>query len=243
MFSNFENHNLSFLSQFSSLSFSLSHTGPSFTFTPFPLSFLPSQYFLARDLPLLLNWFSSLSSLLHIISLSNPSLYQSPKERQNIAETSILALATQSSAFSHSSPPLHYATDASTLASHLLPYSSTTFAVIANNNAFTVSLPPSRTLGILHGEAYAIAAASVLASHQSQQITIYSDHLNSVRLLSSHPSLVSLKNNPARSIYHWILDIWQSSPHKPILSHIRAHTSNSDIPSQLNRLADHLAST
>ena len=32
-------------------------------------------------------------------------------------------------------------------------------------------------------------------------------------------------------------------PHKPILSHVRAHTSSISVPSQLNRLADHLAST
>jgi hypothetical protein len=31
-------------------------------------------------------------------------------------------------------------------------------------------------------------------------------------------------------------------PNKPILSHVRAHTSSSTIPSQLNRLADYLAS-
>jgi hypothetical protein len=88
-----------------------------------------------------------------------------------------------------------------------------------------------------------ITAASILACLQPQQITVYSDHLNSIRLLFSDPSLLSLRNHPARSLYRWILNIWHSSPHKPILSHVRAHTSHNDIPSQLNRLADHLAST
>src|SRR5882762_5841250 len=77
---------------------------------------------------------------------------------------------------------------------------------IANGNAFTASLPPSRTMGILHGEAYALLAASILARLHPQQITIFSDHLNSICLLSSHPSLISLKNNPARSLYRWILN-------------------------------------
>jgi hypothetical protein len=89
-------------------------------------------------------------------------------------------------------------------------------------------------------EAYALVAASVLACFHPQQTTIYSDHLNSLRLLSSNPSLVSFKNNPARSLYRWILDIWQSSPQKLVLSHVRAHTSSQTIPSQLNHFVDYL---
>lgn len=134
------------------------------------------------------------------------------------------------------------ATDASTLTSATPPFSSTTFSVVANDHAFTASLPASRTSDILHGEADALVAAFVLARQSSHQITIYSDHLNSVRLLSSNPSLLSLKTNPARSLYRWILDIWRTMPQKPILTYVRAHTSSQSIPSQLNRLADYLAS-
>ena len=102
---------------------------------------------------------------------------------------------------------------------------------------FTASLPNNRTTGILHGEAYPIAAASILARLSPQSITIYSDHLNSIRLLTSHPSALSLKNNPALSLYRWILNIWDSMPRPPLLSHVRAHTSSLTIPSQLNRHA------
>jgi hypothetical protein len=245
VFSNFSNNNLSLLSQFGHISFSLSPSAPSFTFFPFPLSFPSSKYFLTRDFPLLLSWFSHLPSLFQFLASPDPSLLIPPQQRQNVAEHSILALASQSSSFSHTTPPSSIATDAST---HLLtdpPFVKTTFAVAANNNAFVASLPPARTSGILHGEAYAIAAASVLArqySLSSHHTTIHTDHLNSIQLLSSNPSSLSLKNHPARSLYRWILNIWQSMTNKPTLSHVRAHTSSLTVPSQLNRLVDHLAS-
>ena len=242
VFSNFEVNNFSFLSQFGSLSVVFSPSS-SILFNPFPLSFPSSQYYLTRDFPLLLHWFSSLPSLLHTLSLSHTSLLLSLPHRKTIAENSIIALASQSTSFPHRTPPNTFATDASTLSSAFPSHSSTTFAVVANNNAFTASVPHNRSTGILHGEAYAIAAASVLARLHSQPITIHTDHLNSVRLLSSQTSPFSLKNNPARSLYRWILDIWSTMPHKPVLSHVRAHTTSHSLPSQLNRLADHLAST
>ena len=242
VFSNFKNNNLSFLSQFGSLSIVFSPSS-SILFNPFPLSFPSSQYYLTRDFPLLLHWFSSLPSLLHTLSLSHTSLLLSPPHRKTIAENSIIALATHSTSFPHRTPPNTFATDASTLSSAFPSHSSTTFAVVANNNAFTASIPHNRSTGILHGEAYAIAAASVLARLHSQLITIHTDHLNSVRFLSSQTSPFSLKNNPARSLYRWILDIWSTMPHKPVLSHVRAHTTSHSLPSQLNRLADYLAST
>ena len=240
--SSFEANNFSYLSQFGSFSLSFSPLS-SFLFTPFPLSFPSSQYYLTRDLPLLLHWFSFLPALLHPLSLSQSSLLLSLPHRKTIAENSIIALATQSTSFPHCAPPYTFATDASTLSTTYPLHPSTTFAVLANNNAFTASLPHNRSIGSLHGEVYAIAAASILARRHSQPITIHTDHLNSIRLLSSLTSLSSLNNNPARSLYRWILDIWSTMPHKPILSHVRAHTTSLSVPSQLNRLADHLAST
>ena len=240
--SNFETHNFSLLAHFGHLSISFSSSS-SFLFTPFPLSFPSSQYYLTRDFPLLLQWFSSLPSLLHTLSFSQPSLLLSHAHRKSIAEHSIIALATQSTSFPHKTPPLTFATDASHISPTSQSHPSTTFAVVANNNAFTASLSQSHSTTILHGEAYAIAAASVLARLHSQPITIHTDHLNSIRLLSASPSSLSLKTNPARSIYRWILDIWSTMPHKPILTHVRAHTTSLSLPSQLNRLADHLAST
>ncbi|KJA14059.1 hypothetical protein HYPSUDRAFT_173712 [Hypholoma sublateritium FD-334 SS-4] len=239
--SNFEKHNLSLLSQFGTSSFSVTSRGPCYNFTPFALLFPSSQYYLTRDLPLLLDWFLYLPTLIRLLSHPDPSLLTARSERQSIAEASVTALATQSTAFPNATPHLSFATDASTISRHPTLQKPTTLAVVANNNAFVASLPHNPAAGILHGEAYAIAAASILARRHDDQITIYSDHLNSIRTLSHIPTSISLKNNPARSLYRWIQNIWQSLPSKPILSHVRAHTNSQTIPSQLNRLADHLA--
>jgi hypothetical protein len=162
--SKFEANDFSYLSQFGSFSISFSPSS-SFYFTPFPISFPSSQYYLSRDFPLILQWFLSLPSLLHHLSLSHTSLLLSSSHRKTITENSIIALATQSTSFPHHAPPFTFATDASTFSTHP-SHPSTTFAVLANNNAFTASLPRYRSTGSLHGEAYAIAAASVLARLQ-----------------------------------------------------------------------------
>ena len=119
---------------------------------------------------------------------------------------------------------------------------STTFSVAANGTAFVASLPSSGyATGILHGEVYGIVAASVVARSLLHP-RIFSDHLNSVNLRSSSPSLFSLRNNPARSLYRWLVDLRSSSTSVPTITHVRAHTTNTNIHSDLNRLADRLAS-
>lgn len=77
IFSNFKTNGFSFLSKFGHLSISFS-TASSFLFTPFSLSFPSSLYYLTCDLPLLLQWFSCLPALLHILSFSQPSLLPHP---------------------------------------------------------------------------------------------------------------------------------------------------------------------
>lgn len=118
---------------------------------------------------------------------------------------------------------------------------STTFAVTTAGSVFAASLQPFGHLtNILHGEVYGLVAASLLSQDLSHP-HIFSDHLNSVNFLSTSPSTLSLKNNPARSLYRWLLHIWSSS-RKPLLSHVRAHTDHTDIASTLNRIVDHFAS-
>jgi len=123
---------------------------------------------------------------------------------------------------------------------------SITFAVAAYGTAFSASLSPKKhDSSILHGEVYAIIAASLLSLHRPhhRQPHIISDHLNSVNLLHSLPSPLRLVNNPARALYRWLLDIWSRSPTTPTITHVRAHTNARDIESNLNRLVDHIASS
>jgi len=96
---------------------------------------------------------------------------------------------------------------------------TTTFAVISHGSAFAASLDCRHCdTSILHGEVYSLVATSILAQ-QTPNTHIFSDHLNSVNLLLSSPSLHSLRNNPAQSLYTWLLDIWSCSPF-PNLSHV-----------------------
>ena len=69
--------------------------------------------------------------------------------------------------------------------------------------------------------------------HQGQ-IAIYSDHLDSIHALVP-------EEQPRAFALLLIQHSWQSSPCEPILRHVRAYTDSQTIPSQLNRLADHLA--
>ena len=123
---------------------------------------------------------------------------------------------------------------------------SVTFAVAAKGNVFSASLPHSKhDTNILHGEAYALVAASLLSPQcdPNHRPHIVSDHLNSVNLLHSNPSPQRLLHHPARALYRWILDIWSRSHTTPTLTHVRAHTSANTVESNLNRLVDHVASS
>jgi len=94
---------------------------------------------------------------------------------------------------------------------------------------------------------------------------LYTDHLNSVNILSSHiPYPHQMSSNPARLLYRWIFDIRQITEGVrtdieettagidgrgneetvvfPFANHVWAHTSSISIPSQLNRLANAIAS-
>ena len=247
--SNFEKHGFTLLKHFGSFS-PLTRFSSFPSFIPFFLQFPSHQYYLTRDWPLLTNWFAFIPLLLRHTCLPNPSMLFSPSHRKTVAENSILALSktlTHSSSYSH--PSRHtdlLATDGSMVLHPLSGRKSVTFAVASNGNVFSASLPPgSRDTGTLHGEVYAIVAASLLSLHRPHhpQPHIISDHLNSVNLLHSLPPPLRLFNHPARALYRWVLDIWSRSPTAPTISHVRAHTDARDIKSNLNRLVDFVASS
>ncbi|KAJ3512820.1 hypothetical protein NLJ89_g3299 [Agrocybe chaxingu] len=276
--SNFERHNYSRLSDFGSFSFP-SHSDVITPFFPALLLFPSSQYYLTRDWPLLKLWFAYLPPALHALTLQNPALLLPRHLRQLHTEQSILSLA-HSHKPEHPTLPLQYfASDASSKTIHGRP--STTFAVAGANHAFPARISNyCQHTNILQGESYGLAAASILARHtmssptlphSSQDVYLYTDHLNSISLLGSLPPDYQIKTNPARSFYRWILNIWSSfhpsfqsrhisfSPTSKTLTfplsypssttsqfhlaHSPAHTDSTTLPACLNRLVDHLASS
>ncbi|KAF5375411.1 hypothetical protein D9615_008032 [Tricholomella constricta] len=112
---------------------------------------------------------------------------------------------------------------------------------------------PLKSASILTGEAYGIAAAYTLALHRHSHqprptVNLYTDHLASVKTITSplHSQPHKLSRKPPRSIYRWIADLQSRALQTGLhidLSHIKAHTTSSSPPAQLNRLADHAATS
>ncbi|KAF8964936.1 hypothetical protein BDZ97DRAFT_1659533 [Flammula alnicola] len=214
--SNLRRYGFSFLSQLGQWNLDPTSFLP-LTFCPFHFTFSPAQALITRDWPTVSLWLSSLPSSLSSLSYPDITLLLPRPLRQYLAEHVVLALSQFSSAFPHQAPRHLFSSDAS----HVNRGNSSTviFAVIANGNAFSASL---NTFGpratILQGEAYGIVATSLLArEHQARRLyastTVYTDHLNSVRLINNAnaSTSTSLTSHPARSLYRWILDIRSST--------------------------------
>ncbi|KAG0692478.1 hypothetical protein DFH29DRAFT_860829 [Suillus ampliporus] len=123
---------------------------------------------------------------------------------------------------------------------------SVTFAVTAASGSLVGSMDNyANGATILHGELYGLVVSALLARSGMPNSAIHSDHLNAVRIINS--SLVSplLPHSwsalPARSLYCWLSLIISSSPNPPTLSHIKAHTTSSSLPTQANAIVDALA--
>ena len=200
-------------------------------------------------LPSIISWISSLS--LPLLTYGHLSLAIPPPICQRQAERDLLSI-------SHLfRPPLLpsssslVVSDASMRPSPVLPlqFRSITFASASPTATFQGSLANfGRSASILYGELYGILVASLFAfSSSSTPPPIYSDHLNAVNFLNNHLSSDTLSHSwssvPARSLYYWILSVLQSTPHRPQLRHVCAHTASSDPISLANSFIDHLASS
>ena len=230
------------------------------------------MYYLTHDWPIISHWLSLLHSIILPLTKPTPTLLLPKPLRQAFAETLLLSLPTLTQPYTHSAPLHLYATDASMTRRKPDNRSSVTFAVVTQQTAFTGSLSQfGHSASILHGEVYAIIVASLLMRKMLHDPTIhpspllYTDHLNSVNILSS-PVLCprQISSNPARSLYRWIFDIRkrtqvvgiddgentagiddsgnETTTFFPFAHHVRAHTSSQSLPSQLNCLADTIAS-
>jgi hypothetical protein len=101
-----------------------------------------------------------------------------------------------------------------------------------------------RTTSILHGEVFALVAARVLQARNNANSGghIYSDHLNSVRLITDtqiNEMDKKLRSMNGRALYRWYLSIGQQGTK---LNYVAGHTNELSLPSVLNYYADYYAS-
>ncbi|KAL6299516.1 hypothetical protein BKA93DRAFT_870422 [Sparassis latifolia] len=176
--------------------------------------------------------------------------------RCTIAELAVQALATSSQIpLFPSSSPLFASDGSMTPATPTLhQYRSVTFAATTPSSTIVCSLSSFRnSASILYAEVYGLIAAALQAptdiSHTPPSPPLYTDHLNSTRLINgslsaSFPPLPHQWSSlPACSLYHWLRDILASSP-QPLLTlmYTPAHTTSNSPAASANAFVDHLAS-
>ncbi|KNZ80992.1 hypothetical protein J132_03286 [Termitomyces sp. J132] len=176
-----------------------------------------------------------------------PELLLPVDQRRLCAETYIEALISNSRL-----PPtdeaIHtgqWGTDGSMVPSSagMLDDKSVTAAVTGSKT--TVIKLSGRNISILHGELMGLISGVISSRLSNTEGVIYTDHLNSVRLIDDSlttPNLEhKLRHMNARSYYRWLLDLLK---HRTITIHYtKGHASGSTLPSILNNSADRHAVT
>ncbi|KAF8065061.1 hypothetical protein FPV67DRAFT_1562916 [Lyophyllum atratum] len=128
-----------------------------------------------------------------------------------------------------------------------------TTAGILDNKSVTTALTglttlilkiPGRNISILQGEQMGIIAALILSDPTEPDTKLYTDHLNSVRLIAdsdtTRDASISLRHMNGRSYYRWMVDLHRRS--RAEIRYTKGHSDESSIASLLNRDADHYAS-
>jgi hypothetical protein len=116
-------------------------------------------------------------------------------------------------------------------------------AVVGPKRLRTVSSLLSHT--IFQAEATAIAYQTELMTEKTSNV-VYSDHLNSLRLLAdlrnSTTSSHKMRKMPGRSIYKWIWSNVKERGNEVSFEHVKSHTNARDTGSKINESADREAS-
>ena len=104
-----------------------------------------------------------------------------------------------------------------------------------------------RNVSILHGELVGLITALVLSgkTHNAQDpnnnITLLTDHLNSVRLIHDNNSSINqeprLRNMNGRSYYRWIMNLIQES--RTTIKYTPGHSSSDSCEARINQEADY----
>jgi hypothetical protein len=266
LLSTFAKNGYAFLHQLGYWSYSSHSSFPS-SFTPFNLTF--QKTYLTHDWPIISSWLLFLSSFLPYISHPEPLFLLPNSTQQHFAENCIKRIANLPLLSTPYPAPPHFFT--SNGSKVILPHNhlSVTCAVFGNGHVFPLSLHSFRRAADIYlAEAYGILVALLLARQSSHSLSsppiIYTDHLNSLNLLSNplRTTPQALFLHPARSLYRWILKVISGTAKEvedgvsiagideevlvpsthPSLSYVRAHTDYDTVPSQLNRLVDHITS-
>ncbi|KAJ7728475.1 hypothetical protein B0H16DRAFT_1894093 [Mycena metata] len=100
-------------------------------------------------------------------------------------------------------------------------------------------------VSILQGELIGLIMALTISPVDDATSTLYTDHLNSVRLIDDSRTVIDqhhrLRTMNGRSYYRWILALISNNPLKIIYT--RGHADDDTLPSRLNSEADHYASS
>ncbi|KAJ7654273.1 hypothetical protein B0H17DRAFT_1214425 [Mycena rosella] len=102
-----------------------------------------------------------------------------------------------------------------------------------------------RNVSILHGELVGLIMCLIISDPNDADASLYSDHLNAVRLIEDSKTAVDQQTRlcgmNGRSYYRWILRLIADNPLKIIYT--PGHASEVSVPAQMNREADHYASS
>ncbi len=207
----------------------------------------------------LIVWLSSMA-FLPLLTRSDPLILLPRLTRQLLAENYLLSLMhSPLFSYSYSLPPHFFASDGSQVPATTfqspcgLTSPSVTVACVGSNRLFSssLSLPSSfnQSASIFIAEVYGILLSSLLLKTATfscslhQAPSIFSDHLNSIKLLSSFQCLTTrtLTTNPAQSLYRWIDGVIQAIPSSAIPTYppLSQPTFFSHLPSEPSTSSEH----
>ncbi|KAJ7166150.1 hypothetical protein C8R46DRAFT_900122 [Mycena filopes] len=175
----------------------------------------------------------------------NTDVLTLPLQYHGLDFPSLAALSTLPRSSLHPPNLSSWASDGSMLpaAAGILDPKSVTSAL--TGPATLVLKIEGHNVSILQGELVGLIMALILSPADDATSVLYTDHLNSVRLIDDSRTVVDqyhrLRTMNARSYYRWILALVARNPLKIIYT--RAHTDDVSLPSLLNFEADHYASS
>jgi hypothetical protein len=101
-----------------------------------------------------------------------------------------------------------------------------------------------RNISILHGELVGIIGGLILSDPLDNSTVIYTDHLNSTRLIDDSRTSANidarLRHMNGRAYYKWLLHLMSSR--QATILYTKGHSAESTVPSFLNASADYYAS-